>query len=229
MTTSLNETSEQTSSRAWIGYVVPMALFMAITYFEASLAAQYVPVYILKVVLVTAALLYFRPVWKEDIRADARVLLPAIVVGMLVFAAWILIDPITPEIAMLGKRTEFNPFVKIPDANLRTLFLAFRFFGLVVMVPIMEELFWRSFLLRFITKEEFRSVPIGTYSIAGFGIVAAAFGFAHPEWLAAILCAAAYAGLLSYTKSIFACIIAHAVTNLALGIYVLSTGHWKFW
>ena len=35
--------------------------------------------------------------------------------------------------------------------------------------------------------------------------------------------------LLVYTKSLGACIIAHAVTNLLLALYVLKTHDWAFW
>jgi CAAX prenyl protease-like protein len=97
------------------------------------------------------------------------------------------------------------------------------------MDPVMEEIFWRSFGLRYATTPEFTSLPIGSFSWQGFAIVAALFGAAHPEWLVAVLCAAAYALLLRYTRSLFACVIAHAVTNLSLGLYVLTTGHWRFW
>jgi CAAX prenyl protease-like protein len=39
----------------------------------------------------------------------------------------------------------------------------------------------------------------------------------------------AYALVLYQTKSIAQCILAHAVTNFLLGIYVVQTGKWYFW
>lgn len=214
---------------SWPGYVVPMALFILLTALEGMAPKPwYVWLYAAKAVVVTGALVLFRSVWK-DIRFEARVLLPALVVGLLVFVVWIVVDPLTPALSFLGKRAEFNPFTAISDPAQRGLFLAVRFYGLALMVPIMEELFWRSFLLRYITAPDYETVPLGTYSPTAFAAVAGLFALAHPEWLAALICACAYALLLRATRSLFACIVAHAVTNLALGIYVLITHQWRFW
>lgn len=213
------------NKNGWIGYVVPMALFMALTLLEGSIGGAYVWLYILKVILVTASLLAFRAPLR-DYRFEARVLLPAIIVGLLVFFEWIIIDPHTPHLAM-GKRVAFDP-TTLPEPQ-HLLFLIFRLFGLAITVPIMEELFWRSFLIRYITTEKFLSIPPYAFSWGAFAAVAGAFAVAHPEWLAALICAVAYGLLLRQTKSLFACAVAHGVTNLTLGIYVLSTHQWNYW
>jgi CAAX prenyl protease-like protein len=205
-----------------------MALFMAITAMEGSQPNLAITLYFVKALVVTAALLAFRRPLR-DVRFDGRVLLPAIVVGLLVFVEWIVVDPVTPHFGFLGQRSATNPFVAIPDPAVRALFLAVRFYGLVLMVPLMEEIFWRSFLLRWITKPEFDELPVGACNTTAFAAVALLFGFAHQEWLAAILCAAAYALLLRRTRSLFACVVAHGVTNLALGIFILATGQWHYW
>ena len=101
--------------------------------------------------------------------------------------------------------------------------------GLTLMVPLMEELFWRSFLIRIITKPEWQEMNPWDFSWMAFGAVAGLFALAHPEWLAAVICAVLYGLLLRQTKSLFACFVAHAVTNGLLGIYVLSGGHWALW
>jgi hypothetical protein len=109
------------------------------------------------------------------------------------------------------------------------LFLVVRFWGLVVIVPVMEELFWRSFLIRYLTDQDFTAVPIGHYSVAAFWLVAGFSGLAHPEWLVAMVASAAYSWLLRATGSLFATVAAHAVTNAALGIYVLVSHDWQYW
>ncbi len=223
------ESESPAESRAWIGYVAPMTAFMGMTYLEGVMPKQYVWIYIAKAVLVTGLLIAGRAAWKRDVRWSLPMLLLGTVVGMACFAGWVLIDPLTPHFKFLGTRTEYNPFKEIADPTVRALFLAVRFYGLALAVPVMEELFWRSFLLRWITDQEFEKLPVGTFSWAAFAIVAAGFGVAHPEWLAAILFAAAMALLLRQTRSLFACIVAHGVTNLALGIFVLITHNWKYW
>jgi CAAX prenyl protease-like protein len=205
-----------------------MALFMLFTMIEGSQPGLALPLYVAKVIIVTAALLLFRAPLR-DIRFDSRVLVPAVLVGLLVFVEWIIVDPLTPRIALLGKRSSINPLETIENPTYRALFLAVRFYGLAILVPIMEEVFWRSFLLRWITKPEFEQVPLGSFSTAAFATVALLFGLAHQEWLAAIICAAAYALLLHKTRSLFACVVAHGITNLALGIYILATGSWHYW
>lgn len=215
----------------WLAYVLPMVVFMALTQAEAQFPAYGMALYIGKVMAVTGALLAFRrPL--ADIRSDMRALPLALLVGLVVFVMWIVVDPLTPHpafLASLGKRSEFNPFTTFPDPTQRVLFLAVRFYGLAVMVPVMEEVFWRSFLLRWFTDPDFEKVPLGTFSGMAFAIVALCFAVAHPEWLAAFLCAIAYGLLLRQTRSLFACIVAHGVTNLALGVYVLTTHAWKYW
>lgn len=216
-------------SRAWIGYVAPMAAYMVITALEGRLPKQYVWIYIAKAILVTVLLIAGRTSWKRDVRWSLPMLLLGTVVGLICFAGWVTIDPLTPHFAFLGKRAEYNPFQEIRDPSVRALFLAVRFYGLALVVPVMEELFWRSFLLRWITDQEFEQLPIGTFSWSAFAVVAAVFGFSHPEWLVAVLFACAMALLLRRTRSLFACIVAHGVTNLALGIFVLTTGKWHYW
>jgi CAAX prenyl protease-like protein len=93
----------------------------------------------------------------------------------------------------------------------------------------MEELFWRSWLLRYIISQDFKSVEIGRFTLPSFLIGTVMFGLEHNLWLAGIMAGALYSLLLYRTKSLAQCIVAHAVTNLLLGIYVLQTGKWYFW
>jgi len=109
--------------------------------------------------------------------------------------------------------------------------ITMRFFRLVVAVPFLEEIFWRGFLLRDLIQEDFKKVPLGAFSWLSFGVVTLLFGLAHwgPDFWPAILTGALY-NLVAYrTKSLASCVLAHAVTNLLLGIYIMQTGQWGFW
>lgn len=106
---------------------------------------------------------------------------------------------------------------------------AFRLFGAVLVVPVMEELFWRSFLIRYIITPDFTSVPVGCFSWPSFLIASVLFGFEHNLVVAGILAGIVYNLLLYCTRSLSSCIMAHSITNLALGVYVVNTGHWYFW
>lgn len=219
---------KHTSYPSWLAYTAPIAVFIVLTSIEGYVPQDgYVWFYLIKAIAVTATLGVFRAPWK-DIRPTARVLVPAILVGLVVFAEWILLDQWIPY-PHLGSRTGFNPFAEIASPTLRTLFLVVRFYSLVLMVPVMEELFWRSFLLRYFTDSDFTRLPVGSFSWGAFFIVSGLFGLAHAEWLVAFICACAYALLLRQTRSIFACIVAHSITNLALGLYVVLARDWIYW
>ena len=219
----------QSSPRAWIGYVVPMAAFMALTALEGQGTGIPYPVfYTIKVAIVTAALLMSRKVWKE-IHFDPKMLALGLIVGLVGYLEWIYVDRHTPHFRFLGTRTAFNPGAELPERNIRHLFLLVRFFGLAIMVPVMEEIFWRSFLLRWITDPDFTKLKVGEFSWSAFAVVAGIFAISHPEWLAAAIFAAMMALLLKRTGSLFACIVAHGFTNLLLGIYLIQTHSWMLW
>ncbi len=186
-------------SLPWLPYVAPMVVFLALTDIEGRVPlALYPYLYGLKVLLVSLALWVFRGVWRE-IQWETRVLPLAVAVEIMVFAGWIWLDKWIPY-PHLGARTGLNPFTAIENSIGRAIFLGARFYGLVLMVPLMEELFWRSFLLRYLTIPEFKTLPLGAFSWTAFALVAGAFGLAHSEWLVAILTAISYGLLLRDAK-----------------------------
>lgn len=210
----------------WVAYIAPMATFMLITTLEGVWPGAYPWIYGVKVIVVSTLLgLLARP-W-QDVRLGTKVTVTAIAVGLIVFAEWILLDQWIPY-PHLGERVGYNPFVSLQGWIL-PVFLAFRFYGLVVMVPIMEEIFWRSFLLRYLSVPEFQKIPVGTFTWGAFAISSILFGLLHSEWLVAIICAIIYTLLLKTTKSLYACMVAHSTTNLALGIYILAKSAWTYW
>lgn len=212
---------------AFAGYVAPIITFGLFTALEQFLPQSMYPfAYFVKITAVSLSLLIFKgPI--RDIRPAWSVLAPSVVVGLLVFAAWVGIDMMVPY-PHLGNRVGFNPN-ELQTQLGRVAFLAIRFYGLVLVVPVMEELLWRSFLLRYVTNEDFLSVPIGVFSLSAFGVMVALSAAAHPEWLAAIVASAAYGLWVRHTRSLFAAIVAHSVTNCALGVYVVVTHSWKYW
>jgi CAAX prenyl protease-like protein len=181
-----------------------------------------------KTVAVAAAILFFRSRYVElrwrDLFSFPRTLL-SIIAGLSVFALWIHMDW---PFATCGQPAAYNPTL-VDNNALRTLLVVSRLTGAVVVVPVMEELFWRSFLIRYVVSEDFMTRPIGYFTWFSFIFTTVLFGFEHNLWLAGMMAGAAYNLLLYYTKSISQCVTAHAVTNLCLGLYVLNTGAWKFW
>jgi CAAX prenyl protease-like protein len=214
--------------RSATAYAAPIVVFGVLTGVEGLLPAGAYPVfYIVKIAVVTATLAYFRgPL--GDIRPSWAVVPLGAAVGLVVFAEWVLLDHFVPY-PHLGTRVGYNPFEAIDEVGARWAFLVARFYGLVLVVPVMEELFWRSFLLRYATTADFTSLAVGQFSMTAFWIVVALSAVAHPEWLVAAIASALFAWLLHHTRSLFAVIVSHAVTNSALGGYILIRGQWQYW
>jgi len=224
---------------AWIR-IFPFAVFMVFIALQQGLQwlidtgqaglteEQLLYLYPLKALIVAILLLYFWREYSELHWADFKNVVHtsgSLCLGLLVFALWINMDW---DFATLGNARGFDPFLDTDETS-RNFLIFFRLFGAALVVPVMEELFWRSFLLRYIINSDFTGVRIGTYTLSSFLIGSVLFGLEHHLILAGIMAGIAYSVLLYWTKSIYQCILAHGITNLALGIYVLQTGYWQFW
>src|SRR4030095_15441335 len=104
--------------------------------------------------------------------------------------------------------------------------VVFRFLRLVVVVPFVEEIFWRGFLLRYLIDERFEQVSVGAFSWTSFSIVPLGFAFSHSaaDWLVALMTGIIYNAVAYRTKNLSSCILTHAITNLLLGVWIMKTG-----
>jgi CAAX prenyl protease-like protein len=160
----------------------------------------------------------------------------SVAVGVLGVFVWIGLWRIDQEYLGLGSlfgssREAFNPFEELRnEPTWMWSFLAIRFAGLVVVVPVIEEFFVRGFLMRYIDSQDWDRVPLGKATWLSVGGVAAYGLLSHPaEPLSAIVWFSMVTWLYLRTRSIWDCVLAHATTNLLLGLYVLGTGSWALW
>jgi CAAX prenyl protease-like protein len=222
---------------AW-ARVIPFLLFMLLLALRGQLPSDAGSaidsrwVYGVSVLMVGGALVYF---WKRYVelapdpvkhrRLSVKQALLSVVVGLVVFELWIaLVEPWM----MLGRATAtFRPVDA--DGHLQWGLIAIRWVGAALLVPVMEELFWRSFLMRWIDKPEFDTVDPGSVSSKAVALSTLVFMLAHTQWLAAIVAGLAYAWLYRATRTLWAPILAHAVTNGVLGAWVVFYGNWMFW
>jgi CAAX prenyl protease-like protein len=152
----------------------------------------------------------------------------AAAVGVVVFALWVSPQAVFHHAARLDG---FDPGVFAGRPGLYWAGVVARFARLVVVVPALEEIFWRGLLLRFLINEEFEAVPFGTYARMANAVVAIGFMLEHSyaDWPAALVTGLAYNFVAYRTKSLSSCILTHAVTNALLGAYIMHTGQWGFW
>lgn len=211
------------SERPYLPYVLPFALFALCTYLTPLFDISVWIVYPLKTVLVAVSLIFYWKAYRKEIKFSFDWL--AIVSGVFVFLLWVLPEGLYPQI---GHSAGFNPYEQA-NGFMVYLFIAVRMIGAVLVVPLMEELFWRSFALRFVIHSDFKSIPLGHFSWFSFLLVSVAFGFEHHRWLVGIVAGWVYAGILYRSKNLFTPILSHAITNFLLGVYVITTQQWSFW
>jgi CAAX prenyl protease-like protein len=183
--------------------------------------------YPVRTVIVLGALVYLWPAYRElreQVCTNWGEMLLIGAVGVLVYLAWVRMD--WPW-AMQGPPQGYNPFQAGVGAGV--VLAVVRLFGATIVVSIMEELFWRSFLIRYLVASPFTSVRLGTFTPFSCGATVVLFGLEHHLWLAGMMAGMAYNLLLYKSRRLWPCILAHAITNLLLGIHVLATGEWHWW
>ena len=218
-----------------MAFVGPMAVFVALLALKSALGSvrggpfwlersEYW-IFPLQTVVCGLILWWFWPVY--ELRWPRKLGI-GLALGILVFGLWV-----SPQ-AVLGfppRVDGFNPDLLLPDLKLYWATVVFRFLRLVIVVPLVEEIFWRGFLLRYLINEKFDEVPFGTFSWLSFLAVTIAFTLSHsmPDWPAAAVTGALYNWVAYRTKNLSTCIVTHAVTNGLLGLWIMSTKQWGFW
>lgn len=222
--------SSSRTRAAW-SRVLPYLIYLAFLALESAIATfgehafDVRWVYPIKVGLVALALVWLWPRYEELQRLpDRRQILLACIVGIGVWGLWITLDH---GWMMLGESDGFDP--RTPEGNVIAVLVAFRIMGAALVVPLMEELFWRSFVMRWIVRQDFLAVSPSAVTFGAFVVTAAFFGLQHHQWLAGIIAGVAYGLLYVRTQNLWVPVIAHAVTNGVLGFWVLASGQWRFW
>ena len=150
-------------------------------------------------------------------------------VGIAGAALWIApylwIDSMRPDVP------GFDP--ALFGASLAPLALFVRAVGYGVVTPFMEELFVRSWLMRYIDvfdkRDDFRDVPIGRFRWRSFVVIAIWFTFSHVSWEQPVAIVWLILTMLwfYYRKNLVSLVITHAGSNLGILAFVISqNGRW---
>lgn len=206
---------------------------------EAFIPYRYYPViYTIKVVFVIAAMI---AVWPGYRTFPLKVSPLAFVVGIVGIVLWIALCKLDLEVMLLkpiglgwlvesGTRSAYNPLEELAENPFWAYgFLVVRFIGLALLVPIFEEFFLRGLAMRFVVDDQFEKVPFGYVTPAALVAGTAIPMLMHTgELVAAFAWFSLVTWLMIRTKNIWDCVVAHAVTNFLLGVYVVKTGEWWF-
>jgi uncharacterized protein len=206
--------------------VAPFLIFLALTFCQGRFGAVSAYWFYLAKTFAGAWLIWeMRPFVAEMRWAISW---EAILVGIGIFAVWVGLDPFYPHLMKNG--ASWNPPAQFGENSaLAWIFIATRILGSTFIVPPLEEVFYRSFVYRFIANQNFLSVPLNQFLPLPFFATAAVFGFSHNEWLAGILCGAAFQWLVIRKNRLGDAMTAHAITNFLLGAWIVWKGAWNFW
>lgn len=214
-----------------LSYVAPFAVFILVLGAKGILPFETRWHYPIQVLVVSSVLLLV-----SQPLALSRPLRPlsSIVIGLLVFVVWVGPDRIAPSYrhSWLFENSVTGAARSSLSVDLRSdmTFLIFRLFGTAILVPIVEELFWRGWLMRYIIRPDFLKVQLGTYSTLSFFSTAVLFATEHGAyWDVGLAAGLIYNWWILRTRNLTDCIVAHAVTNACLAVYVVAFGHYEYW
>jgi CAAX prenyl protease-like protein len=206
--------------------IAPFAVYALLGWMGKSGGATPYWVYVVKTLLAAWVLWEARPLLEE---LQWKFSWEALVIGVAVFVAWVGLDGLYPRLSDPGAGS--NPHTQFGQGSALAWFMAiFHLLGSTIVVPPAEELFYRSFLYRYFVKLDFQKMPLGKFHGLSFVVTSVLFGLMHPDrWLAGILCGLAYQGLAVYKNRLGDAIVAHALTNFLLSLWVIYKGAWSFW
>lgn len=242
--------SEEPTIKTTLAFILPFLAFLVISQFAPSTwdpeelspgqwapATSYIVLVGVQVAVAIGLLTFFGKIYQQHF--PFRFSFWSIIVGTVGVVAWILICELNIErqlfqavglTSLAETRPAFNPFESIEEMNSRALFLIMRFTLLALLVPIVEELFLRGWLIRWFQDPNWESLELK--SISGwYLLVPSVYGvLTHPsEAVAAFVWFGMVTWLMKRTGHFWDCVIAHAVTNLLLGIYILQFSAWHLW
>lgn len=238
----MDNTPQTSQPRGWLdqvsdfwAYLIPMAIFMGFTTIGSTWKDLFPLSYVAKTLTVPIALYLFWPKFTR-IRWDYWWL--GIIFGIIGLVQWVGMEKLLMSQDWLSwtrlskniVNEAFNPFTHFSSPATIWSFIILRWLGASLVVPVMEELFWRDFLWRsIVAPNDFKLARVGEFDRNALLIVPLFFATVHVQWLTAVVWGLLVALLLLRTKSLGACIIMHGVTNFLLGAYVLYTKEWFFW
>lgn len=197
-------------------YILPFIILLSLSIFFKALTPSWDIWYPLKVIGMTFSLYIFKDYYKKLITINFNIV--PLLLGILIALIWFLI-PLPNDKSDL-KSTSFTFTI---------IWVIFKIIGSCFLIPIIEELAFRGFFLRFLIKVDFKNVQLGTFSLFSFILTSFIFGLLHQHFLAGIVSGALLNISLYYRKSIFDAIFSHMIANIIIALVVIIFGRWEYW
>lgn len=206
--------------------VVPFLVFAGLTALQGKMGeGSHYWLYAVKTLAGAGMILAMRPLVEE---MRWKLSWEAVAAGVLVFGIWVGLDSYYPK--WRGSSFVWNPHDYFgAGTGMAWMMIWVRVIGATLVVPPLEEVVYRSFLYRYVARSDFERVPFSYFAWTPFLVTSAIFGLAHFEWVAGVLCGAAFQMLVVWKGRIGDAMTAHAITNFLLGLWVVGRGAWHFW
>ncbi len=209
----------------FIGFILLLAAEPLLKTGLTSIGLSVQLTYVLRTLLAVCVLFYYRQHYIELVqRPRLEQVFWALISGLIVFVLWIL-----PYPEWMGSKASGSFAIPTMGNPADLFWLACRWTGSALIVPVIEELFWRSYLMRKLDASDFMAVSPVTAS--AYAVVASSVLFAveHQLWFAGLLAGLVYAWLYRRFQLLWMSVLAHMTTNAILGMWVIAGGHWLYW
>lgn len=209
----------------FIVFIILLASTPLLVQGSAYLGFSAKPVYLIRTLAAIGLLIYFWRDYSELHQAPKAYQYGlAVLAGLLVFAVWIL-----PYPAWLGGDGDGSHEPMPMREAMDVFWLICRWSGSALVVPIIEELFWRSYFMRKLDGSDFMAVPPASVTPYAVAVSSVLFAIEHQLWFAGLVAGLVYAWLYRQFRVLWIPVIAHMTTNAVLGAWVVYAHQWQYW
>lgn len=194
-------------------YILPFLVYVFMTMLESALTGFRDTVIVVKFIVVGAVVLYYRKDYKIKLKLSSG----PFFWGLLIFILWVALS----EFFASSNVSSYEPS--------SVYVIIFKLLTGVILAPLIEEFFTRSYLIRVLIRENWRKVPIGQFTWFSFIVTVLFFGFSHDMKLSGLVSGLILNAVLYWYRRVDECVMSHAWANLLLGIFVIINGEWFYW
>lgn len=214
----------ETTRKTVFAYILPFAAWMGLMFILPPTALSYAIRSFTTLAVGIACFAICRRT-KANATSGAHYAMPiaaGTLVGIIICAIWIALpawpfpEPVAPD-----------PSPYAPSVCGWPLTIA-KLIGSAFIIAPVEEVFFRSFLYRWLISRNFLSVPHSRFDLSAFLWMILLFTLEHDRPVAAAITGAAY-GIVAIRFGLGSAIAAHVTTNLLLGLHVIYHNAWQFW